>query len=158
MTDNKSKPGTEVSTEVNEQANTGGITAAEKIEALASGAVTVFSTFVGDSQTDKLKIYDAISTAEPIADHLGETIMLSNAVAQLVEVADEQGELQSAVRVILVDADGSAYAAISDGLYKAMVTLFGLLGSPSTWTDPVAVRIVEQRSRKGFRFYTIKTA
>lgn len=157
MTD-KTKPGTEVSTEVHESANTGGMTAAEKIDALASGAATVFSTFTGDSQADRLRIYDAISTAEPIADHLGETIMLANAVAQLVEVADEQGELQSAVRVILVDADGSAYAAISDGLYRAMVNLFGLLGSPSTWTDPVAVKVVEQRSRKGFRFYTIKTA
>ena len=136
----------------------GGATAADKITMRSNAAVAIASTFTGEDFATKVRVFDAVSNALPISEHVGETINLRNWVGQVVEVADEDGELQSVVRVILVDADGTAYAALSDGLYRALVNIAGVIGLPDTWSNPIAVKVVEQRSRKGFRFFTLKIA
>jgi len=38
------------------------------------------------------------------------------------------------------------------------VNLFGILGQPSEWAGPLPITVVEQKSRKGYRFFTIKIA
>src|SRR5690606_1115300 len=116
------------------------------------------STFSGDDFATKAKVFDAITNPEPISDHLGETIQLANVVAQSVEVADDEGTLNEAARVILIDADGQAYAGLSDGLLRSIQNLFGILGMPNTWPGPLPVKVTEEKSRKGFKFFTIKLA
>jgi len=146
---------TAVSTDV---VATGGMTAASKIDNLNAGALGIFSTFPQTDRAGQVAVYAAITDAEPIGDHLGTLINLANVVAQVVEVADADGNLVSATRMILVDADGTAYAGLSEGLYRSLVNIFGLLGNPSTWAEPLPVTVVEAKSRKGYKFYTIKLA
>lgn len=112
------------------------------------------STFDG-----KVKLYSALQNAEKLADHLNEPLRMVNAVAQSVQVTDEQtGEMTSSARVIIVTDDDKAYAATSPTLLAGLNTMFGIFGTPNTWKQPIAVKVVEHRSRRGYKFYSIEPA
>lgn len=112
------------------------------------------STFEG-----KVKLYSALQNAEKLADHLNEPLRMVNAVAQSVQVTDEQtGEMTNSARVIIVTDDGKAYAATSPTLLAGLNTMLGIFGTPNTWKKPIAVKVVEHRSRRGYKFYSIETA
>jgi len=133
---------------------------AAQIDALNTTGAGLFSTITGDSVEDRKAVFNAITDPEPISDNLGKTINLAHVVAQRVEVADtETGSVEAAARVILIDADGTAYAGLSDGLLRSMHNLFGIIGKPGeSEAYPLPVKIVEAKSRKGFRFFTMKLA
>lgn len=112
------------------------------------------STFEG-----KVKLYSALQNAEKLSDHLNEPLHMINAVAQSVQVTDEQtGEMTNSARVIIVADDDKAYAATSPTLLAGLNTMFGIFGTPNTWERPIAVKVVERRSRRGYKFYSIETA
>jgi hypothetical protein len=132
--------------------------AVSKMQTLSSG-VGIFSTFTAESVEEKKKIFAAISDAMDIRDHLNEPIALANVVAQAVSIADTNtGEVIDTVRVILVSSDGDAYAAISDGLLGSLRDLFGILGEPATWSEPVPIIVKEEMSNKSRRFFKIVLA
>lgn len=111
------------------------------------------STFEG-----KVKLYTALQNAEKLSDHLNEPLHMVNAVAQSVQVTDEQtGEMTSTARVIIVTDDGKSYSATSPTLLAGLNTMFGIFGTPNTWEKPIAVKVVERRSRRGYKFYSIET-
>lgn len=135
------------------------LTVGEKLANINSGAVGVFTTIQGDDFAAKAQVLAAITDAEPLSEHLGETINLANIVAQAVEVADDQtGELSQAIRVILLDDEGNAYAGLSEGLFRSIQNIVAILGQPHTWPHPYPMKVVEKRSRRGFRFYSIVPA
>ena len=112
------------------------------------------STFEG-----KVKLYSALQNAEKLADHLNEPLHMVNAVAQSVQVTDEQtGEMTNSARVIIVTDDDKAYAATSPTLLAGLNTMFGIFGTPNTWKQPIAIKVVERRSRRGYKFYSIEPA
>lgn len=112
------------------------------------------STFDG-----KVRLYSALQNAEKLADHLNEPLHMVNAVAQSVQVTDEQtGEMTNSARVIIVTDDDKAYAATSPTLLAGLNTMFGIFGTPNTWKQPIAVKVVERRSRRGYKFYSIEPA
>lgn len=129
------------------------------IDSLRGSSASVFSTFVGEDFETKIAIFEAVSNAEDLADHLDETILLSNVVAQSITIADQEandGTMIDVVRLVLVAEDGAAYGAISGGVARSLQTLFGILGQPSTWAAPLPIRVVQagQGTRK---YFTIKT-
>lgn len=129
---------------------------AEKAIASVSSGSGIMTTVVGEDFASKKITLAAITNAVPISEHLNETIELENVVMQAVSVVDDDGIENDAVRVILLDKSGSSYAALSAGLVGSLRDLFGILGQPSTWTEPVSVRVVENKSRRGFRFMKIE--
>jgi len=129
-----------------------------QLASMGKGDVGVFSTFAGDDFETRVKMLDALTDPAPISEHLGETIKLANVIAQAVEIADDDGVVNETVRVILVDDEGNSYAALSDGLFRSIQNIFGILGQPHEWPNPLPVKVIEAKSRKGFRFFTIKVA
>lgn len=126
------------------------------LDSLRAGNNTIVSTIEGDDFESKLAVYDAVTNALPVSENLNKRILLTNMVAQVIEINDEEtGEPVSVARLVLIDADGTAYAAISTGLVRSMQTLLGVIGQPSTWTSPVPVKITQegQGTRK---YFTIK--
>ena len=112
------------------------------------------STFDG-----KVRLYSALQNAEKLADHLNEPLHMVNVVAQSVQVTDEQtGEMINSARVIIVTDDDKAYAATSPTLLAGINTMFGIFGTPNTWEKPIVVKVVECRSRRGYKFYSIEPA
>lgn len=105
----------------------------------------------------KIKLYSALQNAEKLDEHLNESLAMVNAVAQAVQVTDDQtGEVSNTVRVIIVTADNKAYAATSPTLAAGLNTMFGIFGTPNTWTEPLTIKVVERRSRRGFKFFTVE--
>lgn len=105
----------------------------------------------------KIKLYSALQNAEKLDEHLNEPLAMVNAVAQAVQVTDDQtGEVSNTVRVIIVTADNKAYAATSPTLAAGLNTMFGIFGTPNVWTEPLTIKVVERRSRRGFKFFSIE--
>lgn len=105
----------------------------------------------------KIKFYSALQNAEKLDEHLNEPLNMTNVVAQAVQVTDDQtGEISNTVRVIIVTDDGKAYAATSPTLAAGLNTMFGIFGTPNTWTEPLCIKVVERRSRRGFKFFNIE--
>lgn len=126
------------------------------IEALASGKATVFSTITGNDHATKLEVFNAVTNSLPIADNLGKTINLVNIVVQSVEMTDENsGEVQDVPRTILVDADGTAYHAISGGLFRSVETMLGVVGHPSGWPAPLPVAVTREGSGTN-KYFTMR--
>ena len=127
--------------------------------AAINGTRQVFaSSFQADDKEGKLKLLSALNEAEDVSDHLDETINLVDYVAQVVEFVDENGEVSEGIRVIILDSEGKSFAALSDGLLKALQTIISVMGHPSTWDEPLPIKVVRERSRRGFFFYTVKLA
>lgn len=105
----------------------------------------------------KIKLYSALQNAEKLDEHLNEPLAMVNAVAQAVQVTDDQtGEVSNTVRVVIVTADNKAYAATSPTLAAGLNTMFGIFGTPNVWTEPLTIKVIERRSRRGFKFFSIE--
>lgn len=132
------------------------------INTLKAGQSNIMSTFKVDSQAGKIAVFNAMTNAESLADNLGTVINLRNVVIQPVEMpVDEKDEAKGTApvpRIVLVDEDGTAYAALSNGIFKSLENIFAIFGYPTEWTEPVSVIAEEKRSRNGFRFMTLSTA
>ena len=132
------------------------VSALEKVERTANPGKLVYSTIASDTFEGRIATMSAILDTEALSDHLGEVVNLKDFVLQVVEINDtESNQKIEAVRVILVDADGAAYHAVSDGVLNALQTITGALGHPSTWPNPVPVTPIEMKGRSGFRFMTL---
>lgn len=104
----------------------------------------------------KIKLYSALQNAEKLEEHLNEPLNMTNAVAQAVRVVDDQTGETNTVRIIIVTDDNKAYAATSPTLAAGLNTMFGIFGTPNTWTEPLCIKVVERRSRRGFKFFSIE--
>lgn len=132
-----------------------GSSVSNAIAQLKNGQVDIFHTFQGADWETQLDVISATTDALPLAENLDKTINLANVVVQGIEMADDDGVLQATTRIILVAEDGSAYAAISSGIFKSLQNIFGILGYPHEWNGPLPIQVTEKRSRAGFRFMTV---
>ena len=137
-------------------------TVISQLESVAGGQRMVYSSIVGDDFETRARIAMAVSNAAQVSDHVGETINLANFVLQATTMKDDDpksetvGEDVPILRTILVTAEGDAYAAVSDGLFKVLQTFTSILGEPSTWPPKgVPMRLTLDRSRRGFNYLTL---
>ena len=130
--------------------------AVARMSDLSSG-VGIMSTFKGDTQAEKIATLKAVTSAKSLGDHIGEVINLAHVVTQAVSIVDDvTKEEKDVVRVVLIDADGSSYAAVSDGIMGSLRDIFGVLGNPNTWAEPLPVTVAEVKGRRGFKFFKIE--
>lgn len=135
-----------------------GTSALDKIAMLSSGS-GIMSTVGGNDMAAKKLTLNAVTNAESVDDHLGEEFNLVHCVFQQVTVVDDRTqEANETVRTILLADDGKAFAAISEGLVGSLRDIFGILGMPDSWPEPLPVRVVEKKSRRGYKFFTIELA
>lgn len=116
------------------------------------GESMMYCSLISDgSMASKAAIYNAVNSPDrKIADMIGETIALSNIVAHTIMVTDEKtGEALELMRTVLVDADGVAYEAVSTGIANAIARILQIFGQPSTWSEPIKVKIVQKGTRNG---------
>ena len=132
------------------------------IESFTGGVGRLFTTIQGEDFSAKLALNNAIADAEPIDKHLDKWINLKDIVIQDVEFSDEDestGEVTTTqgIMVVLVDDQGKAYRAFSNGVFRDLQRLLNILGDPNTWPDPVSVKVVQTVSGKN-RFYNLRAS
>ena len=132
------------------------------IESFTGGVGRLFTTIKGEDFSAKLALNNAIADAEPIDKHLDKWINLKDIVIQDVEFTDEDestGEVTTTpgIMVVLVDDQGKAYRAFSNGVFRDLQRLLNILGDPNTWPYPVSVKVVQTVSGKN-RFYNLRAS
>ena len=128
------------------------------IDAFQNPDAAVFSTIKVESFADRITVIKAMTNAKKLGDNLGKTFNLTGWTAQAVDVVQDSGELNPSVRVVLMADDGTAYDCVSTGIAKALSNLQAVLGEPSSWPEPVKVKAVEEKGRRGFRYTTLVLA
>lgn len=134
-------------------------TLASTVQNLNNGQIAVYSSLKGDDFETKVAVLAATTNAAPLNENFGKTINLVNVVVQAIDIEDtETGEINEAVRTVLLDADGTSYYAVSGGIFKALTNMFGILGEPNVWEKPLTIHVVEERSKKNaaHRYMTVK--
>ena len=131
----------------------------QEIQALKEGKTPVLSTFEGDTRQARLATLNAMTDSTPVDDILGEVNTLANFVVQPIEMPDEETkEMRAVTRIILIAEDGSAYHAISAGIFSALKNISSIMGMPSKDNEnwPVDVSPVREKTRAGRQVFTLK--
>ena len=148
--------------------NTTAIVTAENREdvapaALMDGFTNPTGQFYCSIQNDgsrraAINIYNAVnSKGESLDDHKGEVLEIVNVAAHPVRLVDENtGELVDALRTVLIDKNGKVFDAVSQGIASSLQKLFGIVGMPPWNGEPLKIKVVEQKTRKGYKTNTIE--
>lgn len=122
----------------------------------------VRSTLKGTDIETRRRVFRAVSQAEPLTDHVGETILVEHIVQQMVtgepEADEVTGEIRQRnyVRTVLVGPEGSpSYVAASKGIENSVETILAVMGDPNTWDEPERF-VVAKGGKKPREFYTLE--
>ena len=121
----------------------------------------VFTSIVDDGSIEnRALVFNAMNDTDyALRDFVGKVIEITNFVAHKITLTDERtGEVSIATRCVFIDKDGKTYGTVSSGINQSMVKLFATVGFPSSWENPLPIKVMEKTGRKGFRFLTIGLA
>lgn len=122
----------------------------------ANGANAVSHFFDTTTMDGKMALYNAMQTADKVDDHLNEPLHVTNVLAQAIEVANQEtGEINPSTRVVIHAEEGD-FAASSPTLAHAFGNLFAIFGTPDKWNHPLVIKVVEKKSRRGFKFFDLE--
>lgn len=122
----------------------------------ANGANAVSHFFDTTTMDGKMALYNAMQTSDKVDEHLNEPLHVTNVLAQSIEVVNrETGEINASTRVVIHAEEGD-FAASSPTLAHAFGNLFAIFGTPDTWTAPIVLKVVERKSRRGYKFFDLE--
>lgn len=122
----------------------------------ANGSNAVSHFFDTTTMDGKMALYNAMQTSDRVDEHLNEPMHVTNVLAQAVEVANQEtGEINSSTRVV-VHAEEGDFAASSPTLAHAFGNLFAIFGTPDKWAAPIVLKVVEKKSRRGYKFFDLE--
>lgn len=130
------------------------------VDELQESSKQMYCSLVINTDEDRKKLYNLLGNCDfRIADKLNTEIALKDVLIQKFNnVDDETGTIEEKYRVILIDADGKTYASGSKGLYRSLGQLLAIMGEPSTWSEPIKIKVVETNLRNNAgKTYVIKT-
>lgn len=123
----------------------------------------LISTLSGDDMETRRRVFKAVTGAEALSDHVGETILVEHIVQQGVttqETDEVTGEvvLNHFIRTVLIGPAGKpSYAAASKGIANSVETIIQVLGNPARWDEPEAF-VVKELGKKPRAFLTLELA
>lgn len=125
---------------------------------LSEASPSTYCSVQGGDREAKKKVYNAMNNPDHrVGDFINKTINVQDVLAEEIELVNEEtGELQTAIRVVLIDDKGKSYQAVSTGVYNAIKKLIAVYGAP-TWDDPIPV-IVKQISLGKNQMLTLDVA
>ncbi len=110
------------------------------------------------SRKSAIAIYNAVNNkGESLDDHKNEVLEIVNFAAHPVSLVDENtGEVVDALRIVLVDKKGVNYDAVSQGIASSLQKIIAIVGMAPWDAEPLKIKVVEQKTRKGFKTNTIE--
>lgn len=129
------------------------------IEEMDNNSKQMYCSMAIDTLEDKKKLFNLLGNCDyRISDKLNTEIELKDVLVQKFEtIDDENGTLEDKYRVILIDKDGKTYASGSKGLYRSLGQFLAIMGEPSTWANPVKIKVEEVGIKNGGKTFVIKT-
>jgi len=104
-----------------------------------------------------IKMYNAISDTLPLREYVNTPLAITDIMAHPVDLLDEKtGEVVPAIRTILIDQDGTAYAAVSEGIRSSITRLVQVAGQ-LPWSPPLHMIAVQKPTRNAmYQVLTIR--
>nr|DAF80535.1 MAG TPA: Single stranded DNA binding protein [Caudoviricetes sp.] len=130
------------------------------VDELQESSKQMYCSLVIKTEEDKKMLYNLLGNCDfRVADKLDTEIALKDVLIQkFTNVDDETGAIEEKYRVILIDKDNKTYASGSKGLYRSLGQLLAIMGEPSTWSEPIKIKVVETNLRNNAgKTYVIKT-
>lgn len=125
---------------------------------MSGGGTEMYCSVINDgSMQNKAKVYNMINNPDKrISDVIGEVIQMKDILAHNIDViSEETGEIMKALRVVIIDADGISYEAVSQGVSNSLQRIMDIFGQPNTWEAPIPVKAVQKSTRNGNNKVTI---
>lgn len=146
-----------VAVDVVEEAASAGVTdVSTAIKNLNNPDAGFYSSIKGTDFESKKAIAKALTTSEPLDEHINEPLDLVNYIVLPVELANKDtGIVNTAPRITLIMADGKAYHATSVGILSSLRNLNATLGEPHEWPEPVRIIVAHERGNNGYKYFTI---
>lgn len=94
------------------------------------------------------RVFDALNNpTHQVADFINKSIPVTNVLLEVAEIMNEDtGEISRAPRVVLIDAEGNSYQAVSIGMFNAVKNAFRCFGA-APW-EPALIFDIKQKPVK----------
>lgn len=117
----------------------------------------IYCSIVAETEESKKQLFNALETCDALLnDCVGQEIEIKDIYVEEREVADEEtGEVKPKYRTILFDANGQTYATGSYGIFNIVKKIVSIYGLPTTWENPIKVKVSKRPIGNGKQSLTL---
>lgn len=108
-----------------------------------------FVSFRAEDMKSKVKLFNAMNQPKyKVSDMINKKIKLKDVILMNVTMEGEDGEQDTGIRSVLIDADGNAYNATSNGIFSSLTNLYMIFGTLH-FEDPLEILISQIPTKRG---------
>lgn len=108
-----------------------------------------FVSFRAEDMKSKVRLFNAMNQPKyKVSDMINKKIKLKDVILMNVTMEGEDGEQDTGIRSVLIDADGNAYNATSNGIFSSLTNLYMIFGTLH-FDDPLEILISQIPTKRG---------
>ena len=108
-----------------------------------------FVSFRAEDMKSKVRLFNAMNQPKyKVSDMINKKIKLKDVIMMNVIMEGEDGEQDTGIRSVLIDADGNAYNATSNGIFSSLTNLYMIFGTLH-FEDPLEILISQIPTKRG---------
>ena len=108
-----------------------------------------FVSFRAEDMKSKVRLFNAMNQPKyKVSDMINKKIKLKDVIRMNVTMEGEDGEQDTGIRSVLIDADGNAYNATSNGIFSSLTNLYMIFGTLH-FEDPLEIMISQIPTKRG---------
>lgn len=108
-----------------------------------------FVSFRAEDMKSKVRLFNAMNQPKyKVSDMINKKIKLKDVIMMNVTMEGEDGEQDTGIRSVLIDADGNAYNATSNGIFSSLTNLYMIFGTLH-FEDPLEILISQIPTKRG---------
>lgn len=108
-----------------------------------------FVSFCAEDMKSKVRLFNAMNQPKyKVSDMINKKIKLKDVILMNVTMEGEDGEQDTGIRSVLIDADGNAYNATSNGIFSSLTNLYMIFGTLH-FEDPLEIMISQIPTKRG---------
>jgi hypothetical protein len=108
-----------------------------------------FVSFRAQDMKSKVRLFNAMNQPKyKVSDMINKKIKLKDVILMNVTMEGEDGEQDTGIRSVLIDADGNAYNATSNGIFSSLTNLYMIFGTLH-FEDPLEILISQIPTKRG---------
>lgn len=108
-----------------------------------------FVSFRAEDMKSKVRLFNAMNQPKyKVSDMINKKIKLKDVILMNVQMEGEDGEMDTGIRSVLIDADGNAYNATSNGIFSSLTNLYMIFGTLH-FENPLEILISQIPTKRG---------
>jgi hypothetical protein len=108
-----------------------------------------FVSFRAEDMKSKVRLFNAMNQPKyKVSDMINKKIKLKDVILMNVTMEGDDGEQDIGIRSVLIDADGNAYNATSNGIFSSLTNLYMIFGTLH-FEEPLEILISQIPTKRG---------